>query len=580
VTSLEKGLRDFAVFAAKLKGDEKSEAQTFLFHLLTAFCLFVTPAMAEPPRLVVRPYGTNQLELVASALREQINYMVLARTNSPTGHWLGLAWIRGSSNSTMTTHCNLSEASKAPGLAGLTLRNLANWTFTIGVGEDSDGNGLPDVYEDLVTRSDPYAGADPYADPDGDGWTNLQEMQNGTDPLRYDAEPPPPSGVSVARFTNGTVKVTWSQWGGAPDYFLVERAERKLQPGTNVGPFILQPPSRLNRTNMNEYLARQREIQRRFGRPFSRRQDASYVTGPFRVVAQVLAKPGQHDYTYTETNVALTPLSDPTYRIRAHFNPPLHAFLDHVDTETIRQTMLAVTARQTTNGYDLTAMRPIPYAWYLLLVRDKNNAQWRASGYFTSGTNREPVHLHVDAKGMMHEGQGPIAMPEVRFLPDVVAPEFTAGWGEDSDGDGLPDIYEVLVTGTDPLKADTGNTGILDGYKEPAHDGWSNLEKFRRRADPFVPAPPPAPVILRQPTAREAMQALDATAIKTDLRFEPHLEIRVTGTTKFQAIQQPPLAFYQLSNPRDPYQARPNFDLRISWQIPQLHPRESGYHGP
>lgn len=31
MTSLEKGFRDFAQFAAKLKGDEKSEAQTFLF---------------------------------------------------------------------------------------------------------------------------------------------------------------------------------------------------------------------------------------------------------------------------------------------------------------------------------------------------------------------------------------------------------------------------------------------------------------------------------------------------------------------------------------------------------------------
>ena len=37
MTSLEKALRDFALFAAKLKGDEKSEAQTFLFHLLAAF---------------------------------------------------------------------------------------------------------------------------------------------------------------------------------------------------------------------------------------------------------------------------------------------------------------------------------------------------------------------------------------------------------------------------------------------------------------------------------------------------------------------------------------------------------------
>jgi hypothetical protein len=37
MTLLEKGLPDFVLFAAKLKSDEKSEAKTFLFHLLAAF---------------------------------------------------------------------------------------------------------------------------------------------------------------------------------------------------------------------------------------------------------------------------------------------------------------------------------------------------------------------------------------------------------------------------------------------------------------------------------------------------------------------------------------------------------------
>jgi SAM-dependent methyltransferase len=37
MTSQEQGFQEFADFAAKLKGDEKSEAQTFLFHLLEAF---------------------------------------------------------------------------------------------------------------------------------------------------------------------------------------------------------------------------------------------------------------------------------------------------------------------------------------------------------------------------------------------------------------------------------------------------------------------------------------------------------------------------------------------------------------
>ncbi|MFZ2641019.1 MAG: type IIL restriction-modification enzyme MmeI, partial [Verrucomicrobiia bacterium] len=37
MTSLERGFHDFTEFVAKLKGDEKSEAQTYLFHLLEAF---------------------------------------------------------------------------------------------------------------------------------------------------------------------------------------------------------------------------------------------------------------------------------------------------------------------------------------------------------------------------------------------------------------------------------------------------------------------------------------------------------------------------------------------------------------
>jgi hypothetical protein len=36
MTSQERAFHDLAAFAAQLKGDEKSEAQMFLFHLLEA----------------------------------------------------------------------------------------------------------------------------------------------------------------------------------------------------------------------------------------------------------------------------------------------------------------------------------------------------------------------------------------------------------------------------------------------------------------------------------------------------------------------------------------------------------------
>jgi hypothetical protein len=234
---------------------------------------------------------------------------------------------------------------------------------------------------------------------------------------------------------------------------------------------------------------------------------------------------------------------------------------------------LTVQARAVTGGYNLTALHPIPYGRYLLLVRDRHDTQWRASGYFAAGTNQEPVELHVDSKGMMSQGQAPIAMPELKFLSDVTHPEFTAGWGEDSDGDGLPDIYEVLVTGTDPIHADTGATGVLDGYKEPSHDGWSNLEKFRRRADPLRPSLLPKPVLLKEPTLAEVLKTLQ---LQSDFHYEPRIEVRVAGTSNFQPIKQAFWLLHRFSDPHDPEHVRGNFDLRLSWIIPQPEPQLYG----
>jgi alpha-tubulin suppressor-like RCC1 family protein len=64
---------------------------------------------------------------------------------------------------------------------------------------DTDGNGLPDDWE---IANFGHIGVDPNADPDGDGLTNLQEYQQGTDPND---------------FFNGVVPQVEAANGGAPD---------------------------------------------------------------------------------------------------------------------------------------------------------------------------------------------------------------------------------------------------------------------------------------------------------------------------------------------------------------------------
>jgi hypothetical protein len=50
---------------------------------------------------------------------------------------------------------------------------------------DSDGDGMPDYYEEAFFGS--TINGRPHADPDGDGESNLQELAGGTDPTRHDS---------------------------------------------------------------------------------------------------------------------------------------------------------------------------------------------------------------------------------------------------------------------------------------------------------------------------------------------------------------------------------------------------------
>jgi hypothetical protein len=56
---------------------------------------------------------------------------------------------------------------------------------SVSAAEDTDGNGLPDVWEMFYFG---HLGVDPNADPDNDGLTNLMEFRNGTNPLAADTD--------------------------------------------------------------------------------------------------------------------------------------------------------------------------------------------------------------------------------------------------------------------------------------------------------------------------------------------------------------------------------------------------------
>ena len=69
------------------------------------------------------------------------------------------------------------------------LGNTASKSSTVTVTvTDTDGDGLPDFYENLYGL-DPNDPSDASGDLDGDGFTNLEEYEAGTDPTRDELPP-------------------------------------------------------------------------------------------------------------------------------------------------------------------------------------------------------------------------------------------------------------------------------------------------------------------------------------------------------------------------------------------------------
>jgi hypothetical protein len=158
-----------------------------LWLMVFALGSLITASAGSPFRLTVRPHGTNQLEFTVSPTRLDGVFAILIRSNTPGAHWMRFTALIGGSNESTTAIYDIQQSSA---FKGFDVSSLSRWNLVAGVGEDSDGDGLPDVYEDLATRTDPYNGdtgntgsEDGYKDADGDNWVDLQELTNLSDPL-------------------------------------------------------------------------------------------------------------------------------------------------------------------------------------------------------------------------------------------------------------------------------------------------------------------------------------------------------------------------------------------------------------
>jgi len=130
---------------------------------------------------------------VVSNTVADVQYEIQSKADLLQTNWNSMGFFYGSE----ITNWNAASA---------TATNYPNLFYRIRSWQSSDGSGIPDWWELKYFGT---TGIDPYADPDGDGWNNLQEFQNGTDPTVFNT-PPTPQGVTATYVvSNGMAIVSW-----------------------------------------------------------------------------------------------------------------------------------------------------------------------------------------------------------------------------------------------------------------------------------------------------------------------------------------------------------------------------------
>jgi pimeloyl-ACP methyl ester carboxylesterase len=153
---------------------------------------------------VMPDYGTNlwiaqvtvtsgYLTAIGTNTQAYIQYDILSRTNLLQTDWQTENSIFGSETTNWTPF-------------SVTQNNRTNLFIRLRSGASSDGSGLPDWWELEYFGTN---GVNPYGNPAGDGYSNLQKFQSGMNPNVF-YTPAAPQGVAVKyNANNNTATLNW-----------------------------------------------------------------------------------------------------------------------------------------------------------------------------------------------------------------------------------------------------------------------------------------------------------------------------------------------------------------------------------
>jgi predicted esterase len=159
--------------------------------------------------LAITNLANNVADLFLSNTIADIQYEIQGKPNLTDTNWTSEGFVLGSELANWTPTSII-----ATNYPNLFLR-ARSWI-------DSDGSGLPDWWQ---LQYFGHLGVDPYGNPAGDGWNNLQKFQNGMNPNVFYTPPAPQGLTATYNSLNGTAMISWLPSPGPMTGYTLERTD-------------------------------------------------------------------------------------------------------------------------------------------------------------------------------------------------------------------------------------------------------------------------------------------------------------------------------------------------------------------